>query len=189
VLALGILSLVGALFLVPLGIVAWLLGSRDLKAMNAGRVDPSGRTLTQIGLVFGIAGAVAWLCMAVLAAATLFGTRVVMSLDQSGNRQTTTYYTGLLSADSPIEWRYEESTLPNGTRVKHAVHWSRDGKKLEEGSYTNDKRDGPWTFWNPDGSVDTELSGVYQNDVKIGPSPVGDYTVPPGSPDPRAPRR
>ena len=188
-LALGILSLIGALFLVPLGIVAWILGARDLRAMNEGRMDSAGRTLTQIGLVFGIAGAVAWLCMAVLAAATLFGTRVVMSLDQSGNRQTTTYYTGLLSADSPIEWRYEESTLPNGTRVKHAVHWSRDGKKLEEGSYTNDKRDGPWTFWNPDGSVDTELSGVYQNDVKIGPSPVGDYTVPPGSPDPRAPRR
>jgi hypothetical protein len=51
ILVLGILSLVVC---GPLGIVAWLLGSSDLKAIESGRMDPSGRDLTQAGRICGI---------------------------------------------------------------------------------------------------------------------------------------
>jgi len=53
VLILGILSIccVGA----PVtGIIAWLLGASDIKEMDAGRMDPSGRGQTQTGKVLGM---------------------------------------------------------------------------------------------------------------------------------------
>ena len=37
-----------------LGIVAWVMGSVDLRKMDAGRMDPSGRGLTQAGRILGI---------------------------------------------------------------------------------------------------------------------------------------
>src|SRR6187455_1778692 len=61
VLAVGILSLVAAFFLIPLGVVAWIMGSRDLKGMKRSEVEPAGRSLTRIGWVFGIASSVLWL--------------------------------------------------------------------------------------------------------------------------------
>ena len=51
VLVLGILGLVCCLIC---GIIAWILGSADLKEMDAGRMDPSGRGLTQAGKICGI---------------------------------------------------------------------------------------------------------------------------------------
>jgi hypothetical protein len=60
------LSMIAALLLLPLGIVAWTMGSKDLKAMDRGQVDPSGRSLTQMGRVFGIAGVVVTCGQAVL---------------------------------------------------------------------------------------------------------------------------
>lgn len=53
VLVLGILGIccVGA----PItGILAWILGHMDLKAMDAGTMDPSGRGQTQTGKVLGM---------------------------------------------------------------------------------------------------------------------------------------
>jgi hypothetical protein len=70
VLVLGILSTVfsaispclygvPALFIaLPMGIVAWVLGSRDLKKMAAGTMDPDGRGMTQAGMICGIVGVV-----------------------------------------------------------------------------------------------------------------------------------
>jgi hypothetical protein len=55
ILILGILSLVVC---APLGIAAWMMGSADLAAMNSGRMDPSGRDMTQIGYVLGIIGTI-----------------------------------------------------------------------------------------------------------------------------------
>ncbi len=52
ILVLGILGIV--LTCVPLGIVAWVMGSGDLAAMDRGEIDPSGRSLTQAGKVCGI---------------------------------------------------------------------------------------------------------------------------------------
>ncbi len=66
ILLLGILAL--ALFLsmaipyvavsFPCGILAWVLGRRDLKEMAAGRMYSSGHDLTQVGLICGIVATV-----------------------------------------------------------------------------------------------------------------------------------
>ena len=46
-----ILGLIGCL---PLGIAAWIMANRDLAAMDVGRMDPSGREMTNIGRILGI---------------------------------------------------------------------------------------------------------------------------------------
>lgn len=51
VLVLGILGLVICGFL---GIPAWIMGKNDLAAMDAGQMDPSGRSLTNAGRICGI---------------------------------------------------------------------------------------------------------------------------------------
>jgi hypothetical protein len=52
ILALGILSFVIAGILT--GIPAWVMGSGDLKKMDAGIMDPQGRGLTQAGRILGM---------------------------------------------------------------------------------------------------------------------------------------
>lgn len=63
ILTMGILSaatLFVCPFLVPIalipGLIAWILGARDLREMRAGRMDPSGRDNTQAGWICGIIG-------------------------------------------------------------------------------------------------------------------------------------
>lgn len=51
ILVLGILGLV---LCGPLGIAAWVMGQNDLKEMDAGQMDPSGRSLTNAGRICGI---------------------------------------------------------------------------------------------------------------------------------------
>jgi len=51
ILVFGILGLVVCL---PFGIVAWVMGNADLKAMDAGIMDPEGRGTTQAGKILGI---------------------------------------------------------------------------------------------------------------------------------------
>ena len=51
ILVLGILGLV---ICAPLGIVAWILGNGDLKEMDAGTMDPSGRSTTNAGKICGM---------------------------------------------------------------------------------------------------------------------------------------
>jgi hypothetical protein len=41
---------------IPLGIIAWVMGVRDMRRMRTGEIDPAGRSSTQLGLVFGIIG-------------------------------------------------------------------------------------------------------------------------------------
>lgn len=52
ILVLGILSLVlcGIVTAIP----AWVMGHNDLKAMAAGTMDPSGRSLTNAGRICGM---------------------------------------------------------------------------------------------------------------------------------------
>jgi uncharacterized membrane protein YphA (DoxX/SURF4 family) len=52
VLVLGILGLVGCGIFTA--IPAWVIGSGDLKAMDAGTMDPSGRSLTNAGRICGM---------------------------------------------------------------------------------------------------------------------------------------
>jgi hypothetical protein len=59
--ALGLIGLVGGMvFVLPLvfGPFAWLLGSRDLRAMQDGHMDPRGRKQTRLGWLCGIAASV-----------------------------------------------------------------------------------------------------------------------------------
>jgi hypothetical protein len=51
ILVLGILGLV---ICQPVGIAAWVMGKNDLAEMDAGRMDPDGRGLTQAGKICGI---------------------------------------------------------------------------------------------------------------------------------------
>ena len=49
-----IFGILGLVVCMPLGIVAWVMGNTDLKAMNAGTMDPEGRGITQVGKILGI---------------------------------------------------------------------------------------------------------------------------------------
>jgi len=49
-----VFGILGFVLCFPFGIVAWGMGSTDLKAMDAGRMDPEGRALTRAGQVLGI---------------------------------------------------------------------------------------------------------------------------------------
>lgn len=71
VLVLGILGLV---ICGLLGIVAWVMGKNDLKEMDAGGMDPSGRGMTNAGRICGIIATVLLIIYAVIAmAAVLLG--------------------------------------------------------------------------------------------------------------------
>jgi len=76
ILVLGILGLVCCFIC---GIVAWVMGSSDLKEMAAGRMDTSGQGLTQAGKICGmisvilqIIGFVIWFLLMGLGIATSF---------------------------------------------------------------------------------------------------------------------
>ncbi|MBL9138026.1 MAG: hypothetical protein JNK85_19320 [Verrucomicrobiales bacterium] len=64
ILVLGILGLV---ICFPCGIAAWIMGSGDLKEMDAGQMDPEGRSLTQAGKIVGIIATVLALLSVVVA--------------------------------------------------------------------------------------------------------------------------
>lgn len=49
----------------PLGVIAIVLGAMALRDMSRGTVDPSSRPMAQIGIVFGVVGAVIFLIQAV----------------------------------------------------------------------------------------------------------------------------
>lgn len=49
-----VLGILGVLLCQILGIIAWVMGKNDLRAMDAGQMDPEGRGLTQAGKILGI---------------------------------------------------------------------------------------------------------------------------------------
>ncbi len=55
ILVLGILSIVLCGLLGP---AAWVMGNKDLAAIDAGRMDQTGRGMTQAGKICGIVGTV-----------------------------------------------------------------------------------------------------------------------------------
>ena len=55
ILALGIIGIVLCFIT---GIIAWVMGSSDLKEMDAGTRDPAGYSLTKAGMICGIIGVV-----------------------------------------------------------------------------------------------------------------------------------
>lgn len=49
-----------------LSILAWLMGSNDLRKMNAGEIDPAGRDVTRIGYYMGMGASLLWITLAFL---------------------------------------------------------------------------------------------------------------------------
>jgi len=58
ILVLGILGLVCCGIC---GIIAWVMGKRDLQDMDAGTMDPSGQGMTQAGKICGMIGVILWI--------------------------------------------------------------------------------------------------------------------------------
>jgi hypothetical protein len=58
ILVLGILGIVCCFIC---GIIAWVMGSGDLREMAAGRMDPSGQGITQAGKICGMVGVILWI--------------------------------------------------------------------------------------------------------------------------------
>jgi hypothetical protein len=56
----------------------------------------------------------------------------------------------------------------DGHREGHWTFWHRDGQKRAEGTFTHSRMTGHWDCWREDGSVDTALSGDYQDDQRVG---------------------
>jgi len=69
VLTLGLISM---LLFSPLGVVAWILGVLELKAMDRGERDPTGRGTTIAGMIFGIIGTVMMVVFLIAAAVFVF---------------------------------------------------------------------------------------------------------------------
>ncbi len=55
ILALGILGIVCCFIC---GIIAWVMGNNDMREIDAGRMDPTGRGLTQAGKICGMVGVI-----------------------------------------------------------------------------------------------------------------------------------
>ena len=51
-----VLGILGIVLCFPLAIVAWVMGKQDLKEMDAGTMDPSGRGNTNAGRICGMIG-------------------------------------------------------------------------------------------------------------------------------------
>ena len=53
-----VFGIIGIVLCVVFGIVAWVMGNSDLRAMRDGRMDPTGQGLTKAGKICGIVGVV-----------------------------------------------------------------------------------------------------------------------------------
>jgi len=49
-----ILGILGLVICGPCGIAAWIMGKNDINDMDAGQMDPSGRSMTNAGKICGI---------------------------------------------------------------------------------------------------------------------------------------
>ena len=58
-----VLGILGIVFCFITGIIAWVMGSGDLREMKEGLRDPEGESLTRAGMICGIVGT----CLAALA--------------------------------------------------------------------------------------------------------------------------
>jgi len=69
------LGILGIVLCFICGIIAWVMGKNDIRQMNAGTMDASGRDLTQAGKICGmigfilgcisVGGAILWILFAV----------------------------------------------------------------------------------------------------------------------------
>ena len=60
----------------------------------------------------------------------------------------------------------ESGSLKNGMKNGEFVRFYENGQLQSKGNYKDGKPDGLWEFFNKDGSIDTEKTGIYKNGVK-----------------------
>jgi len=63
--------------IIPFGLAGWFMATHDIRDMNSGRMDGSGRSLTHAGQVCSAVGASIWLAFAVSIAVGLLWNLVV----------------------------------------------------------------------------------------------------------------
>ena len=49
-----IFGIIGIVCCLPFGIAAWIMGNGDLAKMDAGQMDPAGRSNTNVGRILGM---------------------------------------------------------------------------------------------------------------------------------------
>jgi len=76
ILVLGILGLV---ICGPLGIAAWIMGSGDLKQIDAGIMDPAGRSTTNAGRICGIISTILF-ALYIIVVFLIFGLGILASV-------------------------------------------------------------------------------------------------------------
>jgi hypothetical protein len=70
ILIMGLLSIF--VFAIPFGQIAWIMGNQDMREIRAGRMDPEGEGMTQVGRILGIISTI--LCLlALLGVCLIFG--------------------------------------------------------------------------------------------------------------------
>lgn len=74
-----IFGILGIVVCGPLSIVAWIMGSGDLKEIAAGRMDPEGQSSTYAGWILGVIGTVLNIII-IVAVVVLVGLAVVLSV-------------------------------------------------------------------------------------------------------------
>lgn len=100
ILVMGVLSLF--IMPLPLGLLAWIWANEDLRKMNAGRMDPEGRGMTQAGKVCGILSSVLALasCCVVLVYFLVIGL-FMAGISGSMNRQINDMKQQMNDLDTP----------------------------------------------------------------------------------------
>jgi hypothetical protein len=158
------------LALLPVALGTILVGWQQRAGMRRGRIDPAGRGKTRLGQVLAASALLLWAATSTFVIVSWPGDESVLMSD--GTLVVSEFY----RFHRP-KAQYQQTIGFGGTLVREgpSVSWSRDGQKIEEGSYHNGKRDGEWTFWNEDGSIDPVRSGIYENDVRVqeGARPAG----------------
>jgi hypothetical protein len=69
-----ILGIVGLLCCGPAGIVAWIMGNNELKAIDEGRRNPAQRSTANAGRIIGIVAVALWVLGGILVALSLLFT-------------------------------------------------------------------------------------------------------------------
>jgi hypothetical protein len=54
------LGIIGIICCMPCGIAAWVMGSGDLKSIDAGMIPESERQLTHVGMILGMVSVALW---------------------------------------------------------------------------------------------------------------------------------
>lgn len=81
----------------------------------------------------------------------------------------------LTAADAPpaLETFYADGTLKSRVETRDGrphglcVRFYADGQKRAEGRLEDGEESGPWTFYDPDGRVDEDRSGVYADGRRV----------------------